>query len=33
MGAGLSYALEEELDRSSEWNRIAEVYPISVSQG
>ena len=33
MGGGLSYVLKEELDKSCQWNTIAEVYPISVSQG
>jgi hypothetical protein len=33
MAAGLPYILEEELDKSSEWNRSADVYSICVSQG
>jgi hypothetical protein len=33
MGAGLTYVLEEELDKSSEWSRSADLYSIRVSQG
>jgi hypothetical protein len=33
MGAALAYVLEEELDRSSEWSRSAELHLIRLSQG